>query len=117
MIPEFVGRFSSYVNLHDLSKIQLISILTQVKGNFVGQYQWLFEEDGVKLEFDTESLDLIAERTLETRTGARGLHSELERVLLPHMFDLPRYRKNSILRVIIDKHQVNMPMTLAKGNE
>jgi ATP-dependent Clp protease ATP-binding subunit ClpX len=117
MIPEFVGRFSSYVNLHDLSKAQLISILTQVKGNFVKQYQWLFEEDGVELEFDTESLDLIAERTLKTKTGARGLHSELERVLLPHMFDLPRYRRHSILRVIINKEQVNTPMTLAKGNE
>ena len=117
MIPEFVGRFSSYVNLHDLSKAQLISILTQVKGNFVKQYQWLFEEDGIELEFDTESLDLIAERTLKTKTGARGLHSELERILLPHMFDLPRYRKHSILRVIINKEQVNTPMTLAKGNE
>jgi ATP-dependent Clp protease ATP-binding subunit ClpX len=117
MIPEFVGRFSSYVNLHDLSKAQLISILTQVKGNFVKQYQWLFEEDGVELEFDTESLDLIAERTLKTKTGARGLHSELERVLLPHMFDLPRYRKHSILRVVINKEQVNTPMTLAKGNQ
>jgi ATP-dependent Clp protease ATP-binding subunit ClpX len=117
MIPEFVGRFSSYVNLHDLSKTQLISILTQVKGNFVKQYQWLFEEDGIELEFDTESLDLIAERTLKTKTGARGLHSELERILLPHMFDLPRYRKHSILRVIINKEQVNTPMTLAKGNE
>lgn len=117
MIPEFVGRFSSYVNLHDLTKDQLISILTQVKGNFVKQYQWLFEEDGIELEFDSESLDLIAERTLKTKTGARGLHSELERILLPHMFDLPRYRKHSILRVIINKDQVNTPMTLAKGNE
>ena len=116
MIPEFVGRFSSYVNLHDLSKEQLINILTQVKGNFVEQYQWLFEEDGVTLEFDTESLDLIAERTLKTKTGARGLHTELERILLPHMFDLPRYRKHSILQVTINKNQVNIPMTLVQEN-
>ena len=116
MIPEFVGRFSSYVNLHDLSKEQLINILTQVRGNFVKQYQWLFEEDGVELEFDTESLDLIAERTLKTRTGARGLHAELERVLLPHMFNLPKYARQNILRVVINKTQVNTPMILAQEN-
>jgi ATP-dependent Clp protease ATP-binding subunit ClpX len=116
MIPEFVGRFSTYVNLHDLTKAQLISILTQVRGNFVKQYQWLFGEDGVDLEFDAESLDLIAERTLNSRTGARGLHSELERVLLPHMFDLPKYRHQNILQVVINKTQVNTPMTLAKEN-
>jgi ATP-dependent Clp protease ATP-binding subunit ClpX len=116
MIPEFVGRFSSYVNLHNLSKPQLIGILSEIKGNFVKQYQWLFEQDKVGLEFDTESLDLIAERTLKTKTGARGLHSELERVLLPHMFDLPRYRKQNILTVIINKTQVNTPMTLIQEN-
>jgi ATP-dependent Clp protease ATP-binding subunit ClpX len=116
MIPEFVGRFSSYVNLHDLSKEQLINILTQVRGNFVKQYQWLFEEDGVELAFDLDSLDLIAERTLKTRTGARGLHTELERVLLPHMFDLPRYKKQNILQVTINKTQVNTPMTLIQEN-
>jgi ATP-dependent Clp protease ATP-binding subunit ClpX len=116
MIPEFVGRFSSYVNLHDLTKEQLINILTEVKGNFVEQYKWLFNQDSVELDFDPESLDIIAERTLKTRTGARGLHSELERVLLPHMFDLPRYRKQSILQVKINKTQVNTPMTLLQEN-
>jgi len=116
MIPEFVGRFGSCVNLHDLDKSQLINILTQVRGNFVKQYQWLFEEDGVELNFDAESLDIIAERTLKSRTGARGLHSELERVLLPHMFDLPRYRRQNILAVTINKTQVNTPMTLVKEN-
>jgi ATP-dependent Clp protease ATP-binding subunit ClpX len=116
MIPEFVGRFNSYVNLHDLTKEQLINILTEVKGNFIEQYKWLFNQDNVELEFDPESLDIIAERTLQTRTGARGLHSELERVLLPHMFDLPRYRKQSILQVTINKTQVNTPMTLIQEN-
>jgi ATP-dependent Clp protease ATP-binding subunit ClpX len=116
MIPEFVGRFSSYVNLHGLTKAQLISILTEVDGNFVGQYQWLFDQDSVALEFESDSLDLIAERTLKTKTGARGLHSELERVLLPHMFDLPRYHTQNILQVVINKTQVNTPMTLLKQN-
>ena len=117
MIPEFVGRFSNYVNLQTLTKAQLISVLTEVKGNFVEQYKWLFDQDNVALEFDIESLHLIAERTLKTKTGARGLHSELERILLPHMFDLPKYCRNSILQVTINKTQVNTPMTLLQENK
>jgi ATP-dependent Clp protease ATP-binding subunit ClpX len=116
MIPEFVGRFSSMVGLHNLTKDQLINILAQIQHNFVDQYKWLFDQDGVELEFDAESLDLIAERTLATRTGARGLHSELERILMCHMFDLPRYKKANILKVAINKTQVNNPMTLAQEN-
>jgi ATP-dependent Clp protease ATP-binding subunit ClpX len=117
MIPEFIGRFSSSVSLHGLTKEQLISILTEVKHNFVEQYQWLFYQDGVELQFETESLNLIAERTLKTKTGARGLHSELERILLPHMYDLPRYRKQSISSVAITSKLVNTPTTLAQENE
>jgi ATP-dependent Clp protease ATP-binding subunit ClpX len=117
MIPEFIGRFSSCVSLHGLTKEQLISILTEVKHNFVEQYQWLFYQDGVELQFETESLNLIAERTLKTKTGARGLHSELERILLPHMYDLPRYRKQSISSVAITSKLVNTPTTLAQENE
>lgn len=117
LIPEFVGRFASSVSLHGLTKEQLISILTKVKHNFVDQYQWLFEQDSVELAFDTESLDIIADRTLKTKTGARGLHTELERVLLPHMFDLPRYSKNHILKLSINKDLVENPKTLLKENE
>lgn len=116
MIPEFVGRFGNTVALHALTKAQLINILTEVKHNFISQYQWLFEQDGVELEFDQESLEMIAERTLSTKTGARGLHSELERILMCHMFDLPRYKKANILKVVINKTQVNTPMTLAQEN-
>jgi len=117
IIPEFVGRFSNIVRLHELSKTQLIDILTSVNGNLIDQYKWLFEQDGVKLEFDQESLDLIAEKTLQTKTGARGLHNELERILLPHMFDLPQYRRQNILAVSINKLQVNRPKTLAQENQ
>ena len=116
LIPEFVGRFSSVVCLQNLTKQQLINILTEVRHNFVDQYKWLFDQDGVTLEFDKESLDLIAERTLKTKTGARGLHSELERILMCHMFELPHYKKNNILKVAIDKNLVNTPMTLAQEN-
>jgi ATP-dependent Clp protease ATP-binding subunit ClpX len=117
MIPEFVGRFGNYVTLHALNKQQLISVLTQIKGNLISQYRWLFDQDGVELMFEPESLELIAERTIQTKTGARGLHKELERVLLPHMFDLPRYKRQNILKVTINKTQVNTPMTLAQENK
>jgi ATP-dependent Clp protease ATP-binding subunit ClpX len=116
MIPEFVGRFPNWVSLQELSKEDLIKILTGIKNNFVDQYKWLFAEDGVELQFTDTALETIAERTLTSRTGARGLHSELERVLLPHMFDLPRYRRQNILAVTINKTQVNTPMTLAQEN-
>ena len=117
LIPEFVGRFPTSVSLEPLTKEQLVNILTGVKHNFVEQYKWLFDQDGVELEFDSESLDLIAERTISTKTGARGLHSELERVLLPHMFDLSQYRKQNIVKVVINKDQVNIPKTLAQENK
>jgi ATP-dependent Clp protease ATP-binding subunit ClpX len=117
MIPEFVGRFCNYVNLNELTKSDLIDILTKVKGNFIDQYKWLFEQDGVSLSFDSESLELIADRTLITKTGARGLHNELERILLPHMFNLPQYQKQKILQVIINKDQVNTPMMLAQEKQ
>jgi ATP-dependent Clp protease ATP-binding subunit ClpX len=116
MIPEFVGRFSSVVSLHSLDQQQLINILTKVKHNFIDQYKWLFDQDGISLEFDQESLEIIAHRTLQTKTGARGLHRELERILTCHMFDLPRYKKSNILRVAINKDQVNTPMTLVQEN-
>lgn len=116
LIPEFVGRFGSCVSLENLTRPQMIDILTQVKNNFVSQYQWLFDQDGVELSFDTDGLELIADRALSTKTGARALHSELERILLPHMFDLTTYKKQNIIRVVIDKTQVNTPMTLLQGN-
>lgn len=117
MIPEFIGRFSSIVSLDPLTKDNLVSILTQVKNNYVEQYKWLFEQDGVELAFEPESIDLIAEQTLKTKSGARGLHSELERILLPHMFDLVGYKKQNINKVAINKELVNKPHTLLKENE
>jgi ATP-dependent Clp protease ATP-binding subunit ClpX len=117
MIPEFVGRFPSVVSLENLTKQQLLLILTDVKNNLIGQYQWLFDQDGVTLKFDSESLELIAERTLANKTGARGLHSEVERVLMPHMYRLRDYQKQSIVSILIDKTQINIPMKLAQENQ
>lgn len=115
MIPEFVGRFPNWVSLKELSKEDMVRILTGVKNNYIEQYQWLFEQDGVKLDFTPEALDVVAERTLKTRTGARGLHSELERVLMPHMFRLRRYAKQGIKCVEIGVDLVNNPSALKEA--
>jgi ATP-dependent Clp protease ATP-binding subunit ClpX len=116
MIPEFVGRFPSWVALQELTKKDLIKILQDVKHSYISQYHWLFERDQVELKFSSESLELIAERTIKNKTGARGLHSELERVLLPHMFYLAGYRKQGIQVVNIDVDQVNTPKELKESN-
>ena len=116
MIPEFVGRFPSMIQLEELTKSQLITILTEVKNNLVEQYRWLFGQDGVALDFDADSIDLIAERTITTKTGARGLHTELERVLMPHMYNLKDYQSRNILKIAIDKTQVTTPIQLEQQN-
>ena len=117
MIPEFVGRFQSWVALKELSKDDLIMILTDIRHSYISQYNWLFSRDQVDLKFSKESLELIAERTLKNKTGARGLHSELERVLLPHMFYLSSYRIQGIKCVDIGVDQVNSPTELKQVNE
>ena len=117
MIPEFVGRFPSWVALAELNKEDLVRILQDVKHSYVSQYQWIFKRDQVELEFSADSLDLIAERTIANKTGARGLHSELERVLLPHMYNLTRYRKGGIQVLNINTDLVNNPESLREINE
>jgi len=116
MIPEFVGRFPNWVSLQELSKQDLVHILTGVKNNFVEQYKWLFAEDGIELQFTDLALDTIAERTLSSKTGARGLHSELERVLMPHMYNLKRYPGMGIKCVEIGPALVNIPIALEGTN-
>ena len=116
MIPEFVGRFPNWVSLQELAKADLIKILTGVKNNFIDQYKWLFAEDGVELQFTESALDTIAERTLLSKTGARGLHSEIERVLMPHMYNLKRYPGMGIKCVEIGPALVNIPIALEGTN-
>jgi len=117
MIPEFVGRFPSWVALSELTKTDLIRILQDIKHSYVSQYQWIFKRDNVNLEFSADSLDLIAERTIANKTGARGLHSELERVLLPHMYNLAKYRKTGIQVLNINTDLVNNPESLQEIND
>lgn len=112
MIPEFVGRFPTWVALQELQLEDLLRILTDIKHSYVEQYQWLFKQDKVELEFSKSALKKIAENTIKNKTGARGLHSELERVLMPHMFNLVGYRDSEINHVKIDENLVNNPISL-----
>jgi ATP-dependent Clp protease ATP-binding subunit ClpX len=114
MIPEFVGRFPSWVNLDELTTDDLIHVLTDTKNSLVKQYQQLFAVDQVDLDFDRSALETIAQRSADFGTGARALHSEMERVLLPHMFHIKRYRDRGINRVVIDKTQINNPVPIYK---
>ena len=116
MIPEFVGRFPAWVALQELTQADLVKILIGIKHSYIEQYKWLFVQDNVELEFTSGALEQIATNTMINKTGARGLHSELERVLLPHMYRLPEYRRNNITRVDIDQAMVTTPIALKQAN-
>jgi ATP-dependent Clp protease ATP-binding subunit ClpX len=109
MIPEFVGRFATTVTVEDLTKEQLIKVLTDIKHNFIDQYKYLIELDGIKLSFTKDAIDQLAENCLKLKTGARGLQSELERVLLPHMFNISKYKEAAIKKINISQELVVNP--------
>ncbi len=91
-IPEFVGRLPVVVALHPLDEEAMLQILTQPKNALVKQYQKLFAMEGVELEFERDALLEVVRRAQERRTGARGLRSILEEVMLPIMYELPELR-------------------------
>jgi ATP-dependent Clp protease ATP-binding subunit ClpX len=89
LIPEFIGRLPVIATLEDLDESALKRILTEPKNALVKQYQRLFEMEDVELTFNDEALGVVARKAIERRTGARGLRSIMEGVLLDTMFDLP----------------------------
>ncbi|GMG81848.1 ATP-dependent Clp protease ATP-binding subunit ClpX [Paralimibaculum aggregatum] len=89
LIPEFVGRLPVIATLRDLDEDALVTILTEPKNALVKQYQRLFEMESVGLRFTDEALRSIAKKAIERKTGARGLRSIMEDILLDTMFDLP----------------------------
>jgi ATP-dependent Clp protease ATP-binding subunit ClpX len=105
LIPEFVGRLPVIATLEDLDEQALIQILTAPKNALIKQYQRLFEMEGVKLTFPEESLRSIARRAIDRKTGARGLRSIMELILLETMFDLPTM--NGVEEVVISKEVVD----------
>ena len=89
IIPELVGRLPVIVALDNLDEAALVRILKEPKGAIYKQYQKLFELDGVELEFEDEALNEIAKMAIERNTGARGLRSIIEGVMMKPMFDIP----------------------------
>lgn len=112
MIPEFVGRFTTTITLNHLELDELVSILTTVKNSFIAQYAYLFDLDGVTLVFTDEAIRKIAQNCIDLNTGARGLHTEVERVLMPHMFHVKRYKDSGINSLIIDEKLVDRPKSI-----
>ena len=103
MIPEFIGRLPVVATLDDLDKSALITILTSPKNAIIKQYQKLFELDDIELVIDDEALGAIAEKALERKTGARGLRSIIESLLLESMYNVTDLKK---MQVYISKEVI-----------
>jgi ATP-dependent Clp protease ATP-binding subunit ClpX len=112
MIPEFIGRFTTTVSVSNLSKEEMIEVLTGVKNNYIDQYKYLLSLDGIELEFTEDAIEQLAENTMKLKTGARGLHTEIERALMPHMYHTKKYRENNIKKININQAQILQPKTL-----
>ena len=89
MIPEFIGRIPVVCYLEELDEKDLVRVLTEPKNSVVKQYEYLFDLDGVKLIFEEEALEEIAKESIKRKTGARGLRSIIEELLLDVMFEIP----------------------------
>lgn len=105
LIPEFVGRLPVIATLEDLDEDALVMILTQPKNALVKQYQTLFSMEDVRLSFSDDALTAIAKRAIARKTGARGLRSIMEGILLDTMFHLPTYE--GVQEVVINGEVVN----------
>jgi len=112
MIPEFIGRFTTTVSIGELNKEELLRVLTEVKNNYIEQYKYLLSIDDIKLTFTKSALEQMVENCLKLKTGARGLHTEIEKVLMPHMFYTKKYRENNIKEINITKEQVLEPKSI-----
>ena len=103
LIPEFVGRLPVISTLHELDEEALVRILQEPKNALVNQYKYLFDIDEVELDFRTEALLEIAKKALQRKTGARGLRSIMEELLMDTMFELPNI---DLEKVIVDENSV-----------
>lgn len=106
-IPEFIGRFGLITNVEELSEDQLVAVLTDTKNSVIRQYQYIFELDGIKLEFESAALKEIAKKAKELKTNARGLKNILEKILLPYQFDAINLVERNLNKILISKDAVN----------
>jgi ATP-dependent Clp protease ATP-binding subunit ClpX len=104
LIPEFIGRLPVIATLNDLSESALVEILVKPKNALLKQYQRLFEIEGVRLEFAEDALRSVARKAIQRKTGARGLRSIMEGILLDTMFDLPTM--NGVEEVVINREVI-----------
>ncbi len=105
LIPEFVGRLPMIATLNELDEHALIKILTEPKNSLTKQYSKLFEMEGVEIQFRTDALKAIARKAQERKTGARGLRSIMEAVLLDTMYNIPS--QSGVTKVVIDEAVIN----------
>ncbi len=118
LIPELVGRLPVIASLRELPKEAMLEILTRPKNALVKQYIKLFELDDVRLKFQPEALEAIVHKAMERKTGARGLRSVMEAVLLPIMFDVPS--RSDIAECVITREVVEQgkePILILKKNK
>ena len=104
LIPEFVGRLPMIATLEELDQETLVQILTQPKNSLTKQYHKLFEMEDVEIEFRDEALKAVAQKAMERKTGARGLRSILESVLLPTMYQLPD--QSNVVKVVVNEQSI-----------
>ncbi len=118
LIPEFVGRLPVVATLSELDESALIRILTEPKNALTKQYMKMFEMEDTELEFRKDALSAVATRAMERKTGARGLRSILEHILLDIMYDLPSI--DNLEKVVIDESVIKSdgePIYIYEGNE
>ncbi|MNT28493.1 ATP-dependent Clp protease ATP-binding subunit ClpX [compost metagenome] len=118
LIPEFVGRLPVIATLDELDEPALMQILTEPKNALTKQYAKLFEMEGVDLEFRPDALKAVAHRALERKTGARGLRSILEGILLDTMYEIPS--QTDVSKVVIDESVIegsSKPLLIYENNE
>lgn len=118
LIPEFVGRVPVVVSLHQLDEDALVKILSEPRNSLVKQYQKLFEIDGVHLEFEEGSLESVASMAIERQTGARGLRSILESVMLDIMYEIPS--RDDISKCVVTRETIEnktIPKLILKDEE
>ena len=104
LIPEFVGRLPMIATLEELDEDTLVQILTEPKNSLTKQYHKLFEMENVEIEFRAEALKAVAKKAMERKTGARGLRSILESVLLPTMYELPD--QANVVKVVVNEQSI-----------
>ena len=118
LIPEFVGRLPILATLDELDETQLVKILTEPKNALVKQYKRLFDMEGCDVEFREDALRAVARKAMERKTGARGLRSIIENVLLDTMYDLPS--TEGVTKVVVDESVINgesEPLTIYDGDK